>query len=242
MSELIDSFGEKRAEEVQKTKEAQAKVVQLLGMISRKSEYLQNTSGMSAEKLSEIKADLDFKQVQMDNSTTTGTRLRDELDKRKLELEKIESLDKKISDELRQTREKMSNMKSEMPTLTNLQQLKEESTRSRVEINEKVERAKVQMGSAKSRSSELKGKYEAVKKQLAGDTTAVSLDEAEQKMRHLEQTVFLLSEYIDTKGAQTNYQPVAENCMKVLAQINKETIEVLAAAPVFNAAQLAAGY
>ena len=61
-------------------------------------------------------------------------------------------------------------------------------------------------------------------------------------MRHLEQTVFLLSEYIDTKGSQTNYQPVADQCMNTLKQVNKETIDVLAAAPVFNAASLTAAY
>jgi hypothetical protein len=48
----------------------------------------------------------------------------------------------------------------------------------------------------------------------------------------------LLSEYIDTKGAQTNYQPVADQCMGTLKAINKETIAVLASAPVFNAASL----
>ena len=34
---------------------------------------------------------------------------------------------------------------------------------------------------------------------LASDEVATSLDELEQKMRHHEQTVYMLSEYIDTK-------------------------------------------
>ena len=57
---------------------------------------------MSMGKLDEMRDDLDFKQAQMDHSVTTSERLQRELTQRKLELEKIESLDEKISVELNQ--------------------------------------------------------------------------------------------------------------------------------------------
>merc|ERR1711988_1596327 len=70
---------------------------------------------------------------------------------------------------------------------------------------------------------------------LAKDDVAVSLEELELKMRHHEQTVYVLSEYIDTKGAETMFEPIAEECHNVMAQINAETIRVLAEQPVFMA-------
>ena len=81
--------------------------------------------------------------------------------------------------------------------------------------------------------AKLKKKYEEVKAQLAGDEVATTLDELEQKMRHHEQTVFMLSEYIDTKGAETAFEPIAEECHATIALINAETIRVLAEQPVF---------
>ena len=75
--------------------------------------------------------------------------------------------------------------------------------------------------------------YEGIKAALGADEVAVSLDELEQKMRHHEQTVFMLSEYIDTKGAETAFEPIAEECHATIALINAETIRVLAEQPVF---------
>ena len=51
----------------------------------------------------------------------------------------------------------------------------------------------------KESHARLKKEYEEVKGALASDEVANSLDELEQKMRHHEQTVYMLSEYIDTK-------------------------------------------
>jgi len=65
----------------------------------------------------------------------------------------------------------------------------------------------------------------------------VALDEYEQKMRHHEQTVYMLSEYIDTKGAETHFEPIEQECRNTMEVINAETIRALAEQPVFTAAQ-----
>lgn len=115
MSELIDTYEEKRAVELKKTADTQAEIVRLLQAMSRKQDYLDNTAGLSAARMQEMKSDLDFKQTQMDNSATTSKRLGLELEKRKVELEKIHTLDQKISTELAQLTEKMEAMKAELP-------------------------------------------------------------------------------------------------------------------------------
>jgi len=239
MSELIGTFDEKKAEELQKTSAAQAEIVRLLGSISRKTEFLDNAGNLSSQKLTEIKADLDFKQMQMDNSATTSSRLAQELDKRKTELDKIHTLDQKISTELSQLQEKMKTMKEELITFNDLKKLKTDAAERREAISVSLQKAREFAAKAKETSAELKKKYEEVKRKLSADETHVELEGLEQKMRALEQNVFLLAEYIDIKGAETMYQPVADECMNVLNQINAETISVLAEQPVFMA-QMAA--
>ena len=57
-------------------------------------------------------------------------------------------------------------------------------------------------GTFKESHASLKKQYEEIKAALGADEVAVSLDELEQKMRHHEQTVYMLSEYIDTKVSE----------------------------------------
>ena len=72
MSQLIDTFDEQKTEESTLTAAAQAEIVRLLQAASRKQDYLDNTSGLSADRMKEVKADLNFKQSQMDNSAATS--------------------------------------------------------------------------------------------------------------------------------------------------------------------------
>ena len=55
-----------------------------------------STDSMTDDKLAEMRSDLDFKTSQMDHSISTSERLQRELSQRRVELEKIETLDEKI--------------------------------------------------------------------------------------------------------------------------------------------------
>ena len=61
--------------------------------------------------------------------------------------------------------------------------------------------------------------------------SAIAIDELEQKMRHHEQTVYVLTEYIETKGAESLFEPVAEECLNIIGNVNAETIKVLLKQP-----------
>jgi len=237
MSELIDTFDEKKTIEVSKIETAQERIVTLLQAISRKTAQTENASAMSEDKFNEMRSDLDFKQMQMDNSVTTSSRLEGELQRRKVELEKINTLDEKISLELKQLNEKMASMGTELVTFKDLPTLRESSAQREKDLIDAKTNAESKMVTFKEEHVGMKKKHDEVKARLASDEVAVSLEEFEQKMRHHEQTVYMLSEYIDTKGAETMFEPVAEECHNVMAQINAETIRALAEQPVFTAAQ-----
>jgi intraflagellar transport protein 74 len=234
MTELIDSFDEKKAVEVNRQETLEEKVVALLQGISRKVAQTENAGSMNEEKFNEMRSDLDFKQHQMDNSVSTSSRLQDELARRKLELEKIETLDEKISTELKQLNEKMATMATELDTYKDLGALKAQSEQKEKDLKKNKAAAIKRGDSKKGEHAELKTKHEELKRQLATDELATSLHELEEKMRHHEQTVFMLTEYIDTKGAETMFQPIAEECHHSTSAINAETIRVLADQPVFQ--------
>jgi len=232
MSELIDTFEPTKASESSKIEKAQAEVVRLLQSISRRLAMTEDTDVMSKAKLDEMQSDLDFKQSQMDHSVSTSERLQRELTQRKLEFEKIESLDEKISVELAQLEEKKATMEKELVVFEDIPKLKADLERAKEEAQLKKQHAKRGIGELKSRAAESKKKYDDLKQQLSKDDVATQLDDLEMKMRHHEQTVYVLTEYIETKGQESNFEGVAEECLRMLQSINNETITAIKERPV----------
>jgi intraflagellar transport protein 74 len=235
MSELIDNFEPTKAEETRKIEKGQEETVRLLQSISRRLALADGSSGMSKEKLDEMHEDLGFKQSQMDHSISTSERLTRELGQRKVELDKIESLDEKIGVELAQLSEKQTAMESELAVYEDLPKLRDEAEQAKAAAIHKKGDALSRIGDLKARAAKEKKAYEALKAKREGDDVAVALEELEQKMRHHEQTVYVLSEYIETKGAESHFEGIAEECMQMIGTINSETITALKERPVFSA-------
>merc|ERR1719231_1084186 len=161
----------------------------------------------------------------MDNSASTSSRLALGLDRRKLELQKINMLDEK--------KEKMEQMEREVEEFKDLKKLKDANARRGEELRMKKESALSRCDGIKEQAKKLRAKYEELKGQLAADSAAVAIDELEQRVKHQESTVYALSDYIETKGAESHFEPIAEDCALKCKALNTETIRVLAEAPVF---------
>jgi len=232
MSELIDTFEPTKKAESEKIDKAQAEVVRLLQSVSRRLGMIGDVGDMSKQKLDEMNDDLEFKQSQMDHSVSTSERLQRELQQRKLELEKIESLDEKISVELEQLEEKHKTMEKELEVYQDIGKMKSDSEKARADALRTKADAQGRIGSLKKEAAEKKKTYEQLKAQLAGDDVATALEELEQKMRHHEQTVYVLTEYIETKGAESHFEGLAEECLNMLQGINNETVTVLKERPI----------
>jgi hypothetical protein len=155
---------------------------------------------MSEDKFNEMRSDLDFKQMQHDNSVSTSSKLEGELGRRKIELEKINTLDEKIGTELKESAQKMKQMVDDLETYKDLKTLREKSEQRERELSESKKQSEVKSIGMKEKHSAAAKMYNDAKEKLTKDEVAVSLDELELKMRHHEQTVYVLSEYIDTKG------------------------------------------
>ena len=71
-----------------------------------------------------MKEDLSFRTRVMESAQTTHQRLLQELAKRNSELEKIDTLDSKISVELKSLNEKIKSMNQQMPELSDIDSLR----------------------------------------------------------------------------------------------------------------------
>jgi len=236
MTAVIDTFEPTKREESAKIDRAQENIVKLLQSISRRLAMTEATGDMSKQKLDEMNEDLEFKQSQMDHSVSTSERLQRELQQRKLELEKIESLDEKISSELSQRSEQLATMESELVVFEDVQKLREDADNAKREAEMKKADALGRIGSLKERTVATKKKFDALKRELQANDVATALDDLEGKMRHHEQTVYVLTEYIETKGAESHFEGLAEECLTMVSNINDESIRAIKERPVFSTA------
>merc|ERR550537_1462878 len=109
MSQFIEGFDEAKKEEEEQMAQKQRRITQLL---TETSKMIKRGDKMPDQKhVREMEEQLEFKGEELKNSEITAVRLRTELDRRSGELDKINSLDNKISTELQQLDTKMKQFK-----------------------------------------------------------------------------------------------------------------------------------
>jgi hypothetical protein len=117
-----------------------------------------------------------------------------ELMKRQQELDKIATLDQKISMELKTLADRMEVMKTEMVTYANIDELKATHERIMAMLEQKRVVYMRRFDMVRLQVNALSGRYERLKGQVANNETAKALDSHEQKIRHYEQSIFTMRE------------------------------------------------
>ena len=125
-------------------------------------------------------------------------------------------------------------MQRELTTYDDIPKLRADAEARKEEAQRAGSEAKAAIGSLKANAAEAKTRYEEMKNKLARDDVSKGLEDLEAKMKVHEQTVYVLTEYIETKGAESLFEPIAEDCLNIIQSVNAETIKVLAERPVFN--------
>uniref|UniRef100_K3WFZ0 Uncharacterized protein n=1 Tax=Globisporangium ultimum (strain ATCC 200006 / CBS 805.95 / DAOM BR144) TaxID=431595 RepID=K3WFZ0_GLOUD len=221
MTAFLESFPVKKDEELRAHRQTQLMIVKLLEHISAgmtKEDKLLPTA--NASNLDEMKKDLSFKERQLESSVTTKQRLTMELQKRQAELDKVNTLDTKISLELSSLLQKMDTMASDMGEFGKIDSLKETHQQTKQYLQRMKQQYIRRRDAMKQQVNGLNMQIENLKQATANHDTAKNLDSLEQKLRHHEQNIFHLREYIDTKSREINYEHVKQDCFKVLQELN----------------------
>jgi len=223
MTGFIDAFAETKENELGNQKQIQETIVALLEHISV---GLKRENNMPSQgSASEMREDLSFKERQLESSQSTKSRLQQELTKRNSELEKINTLDDKISVELTSLNEKIESMLGEMGDFNNIDGLKDSADSTRTHLQHMKQKYIRRRDSIKQQVQLLSGKYEQKKNALVENDTAKGLEALEQKLRHYEQNIFHLREYIQTKEHETDFQKIKDDCSRMLDDLNQRVIQ-----------------
>jgi intraflagellar transport protein 74 len=220
MTQFIDSFPGLKEDEERKLAEKQESITRLLENISKTTAL---PSDMSPDAhFSDLQEDLDFKSRQLHNAETTQQRLEADLTKREGELEKIESLDVKISMELKQVEEKMKQYQEDIDgKYENVGSMKEQGEAKCKQLEGRKKSLEARVSALKQQIGFLKISYDAKRQQLADDETAANLEAQEQKIKHFGANLYSLQSTITEKESETDFRQDKGACLDMATQINK---------------------
>lgn len=220
MSNFIAQFDDHKAEEEGKMTEKQASITRLLQNIST-ALGLQNH--MTPEgHLRDMEDELEFKSRQLQNSETTQNRLEAELAKRQGELEKIESLDVKITQELQQVEAKMQQYEQDIEQkYDRVGEMQGEGGTKLRQASDRKQFLEGRLSTLRQQVGFLRLRHESRRQQLADDDAASAIEAQEQKIKQFGQTLFTLRSFIKQKSSESDFHGEMGACLQAAIDINK---------------------
>ena len=227
MTQFLQGFDEAVLKELEEHKKAQRMIV---GLLEHTSRHLGREGALpNEEQLGEMRDSLSFKKKALESSQSTQEQLHKELEKRRGELDKVNTLDTKIEVELKSLTARIDVMKSEMVQFVKIDELRAEADRTREELIGTRKEYQKRRDQIKAQVALVQARHDKRKSALADDETARTIEGLEQKLRHHEQNIFHLNEFIVEKELETNFQGEREECGRIIDELNALHIQAAAA-------------
>jgi intraflagellar transport protein 74 len=219
MTEFIESFEPTRKAEMEMIKQAEDNITSLLERIAKLTDRRENLP--SQEQVKEWESEYHFKIDKTGDSAVTLERLKAQLAERQADLEKTKELHVRIPQQLNKINEEITRKMNELATkYNNVDKMKDEYQ----ELIKKLQKKKDSLTTKKetfiTMTRNLNVKVDTKKQQMEDNKIAKELKDYEQKLAMNEQTIFSLKSYIDSKGVETNYQNLVQDCKGYIDMIN----------------------
>jgi len=221
MTEFMDQFKVKEAEELAKIREVENNITSLLEQVSRK---LTLKKAMPAEnaavQLEAMTAEHGTKEEQLEAARKTHERLQKQLVERKEELEKVQFLDEKIQSELAMISGKVSEQQEEILKFSDLDKLRRDVEARKSHLTATRAHLIVQRDAAKLHMNNMTKRFETAKQVLHDDQVFASLSANEQKLRMIWQSAFALEDFVRYKEKETQYTGLKADCLRMVDECN----------------------
>ena len=173
-----------------------------------------------------MRSDLKFKQRQLNDAEMTAAKLQIEVEARTADLDKIKNLEVRIDKEMETVQEGINNMEDAMNNkFTKIDDLTNdfESEKERLHlIKDLVEKYKSKLAQQTTYHGV---KHDTRKNQILQSDVYNRLNDIEKRLIGNESQIYGIQQYIEAKGAESNYQSHFQACMNLCADINAEVIK-----------------
>lgn len=200
--------------------DTQRKVVGILENISAGLKGRQHGS-----KNHGIHGEMAFKQLQTENAANTLEHVKADLAKRKQELEKVESLDKKIASDMKQMNLDEVKMREELKFFEEVD-IQERHAKLKVELMNKKYIAVKRKKNIEEQVQILAKKYEKRQEELFKREVWTGLLRQEQQLRTLAQNVFKIEQSLISKRQESDYRFLHDKVLQKTAELSQRLNEM----------------
>ncbi|KAM5260919.1 intraflagellar transport protein 74 homolog isoform 2-T3 [Hipposideros larvatus] len=227
MDSFIETFEETKNQEVERKAQLEASVVALLEHSSRNINRMRQISSITNQELKIMQDDLNFKSTEMQKSQSTARNLTSDSQRLQLDLQKMELLESKMTEEQHSLKNKIKQMITDLETFNDLPALKSSGEEKKKKLHQEKTVLSTRRNAFKKIMEKLNIEYETLKTQLQENETHSQLTNLERKWQHHEQNNFVMKEFIATKSQESDYQLIMNNVTKQIAEYNKSITEAL---------------
>lgn len=219
MTEFMDKFEETKAKELDMIKQIEENIVILLDHQSRSIDRGENLPGK--EQVQEWESDYQFKKDEMVNAAVTQERLKIELEEKKAYLTKFRGLDERISKETEEINKRMTTMRDELTNKFNdIEGFRQKGQQQIYDFQALKESLRIKKEHLTHEVRSTQTKLDTKRQMLNDNPNHKALEKLETDLSQNEQTIYSIRAYIDSKGAETNYKPVLDECSRLTREIN----------------------
>ena len=176
-------------------------------------------------QVEEMRKDLNFKQRQLSEAESTAAQLQVEVEARRADLDKITNLEGRMDKEMEVYAENINKMEDEMAnkfTRVGDLQTAHETEKTRLKsIRQQV--GAYRTGLAKQSTFHAM-KHDTRRNMILQNEIYNRLNEVEKRLITNESTIYGIQQYIEAKGAESNYQEQMQASIMLSHQINDEII------------------
>uniref|UniRef100_A0A8C4PHN6 Intraflagellar transport 74 n=1 Tax=Equus asinus TaxID=9793 RepID=A0A8C4PHN6_EQUAS len=214
---FIETFEETKNQELERKAQLEAHIVALLEHCSRNINRMKQISSITNQELKMMQDDLNFKSTEMQKSQSTARNLTSDSQRLQLDLQKMELLESKMTEEQHSLKSKIKQMTTDLETYNDLPALKSSGEEKKKKLHQERTVLLTRRNAFKKLMEKLNVEYEALKTQLQENETHSQLTNLERKWQHHEQNNFVMKEFIATKSQESDYRPIMKNVTKQIA-------------------------
>lgn len=227
MDAFIEAFEGNKNQELERKAQIEADIVALLEHSSRNINRMKQISSITNQELKIMQDDLNFKSTEMQKSQSTARNLTSDSQRLQLDLQKMELLESKMTEEQHSLKSKIKQMMIDLETFNDLPALKASGEEKKKKLHQERTVLSTRRNTFKKITEKLTTEYETLKAHLQENETHSQLTNLERKWQHHEQNNFVMKEFIATKSQESDYQTVMKNVNKQIAEYNKTIMDAL---------------
>lgn len=162
-------------------------------------------------------------------SEETLEHIRDGLEKRKAELEKIELLSSNIEGELKRLNERHVEMQMDMEKFKSHSELLKEHTNLKQSLRRRIEEAKQQSILAEHEFRQVKPKYDNICRKISQHAEQKSVSTREKKLTQMHQSLHQLEQATFLMKCESDYELFSEQVKSLSKKLNQILVEHMGA-------------